>query len=81
MSGWKHAEGFRDLILYQKSRQLQHEIFKVTKSFPREKMFSLTEQIRRSSRSTGAYISESGQSEESAEYLQSLMIDPLMTDF
>ena len=60
MSGLKHATSFRDLIVYQKSRQLQREIFKITKSFPREEIFSLTDQIRRSSRSIGANISESG---------------------
>jgi len=59
MSGLKHAASFRDLIVYQKSRQLQREIFKITKSFPREEMFSLTDQIHRSSRSIGANISES----------------------
>ena len=58
MSGLKHAASFRDLIDYQKARQLQREIFKVTKSFPKEEMFSLTDQIRRSSRSVGANISE-----------------------
>ena len=59
MSGLVHAQSFRDLIVYQKSRQLQREIFKITKSFPREEMFSLSDQIRRSSRSIGANISES----------------------
>ena len=58
MSGLQHAKSFRDLIVYQKSRQLQREIFKMTKSFPREEMFSLTDQIRRSSRSIGSNISE-----------------------
>ena len=58
MSGLQHAQGFRDLIVYQKSRQLQREILKFTKSFPREEMFSLTDQIRRSSRSIGANITE-----------------------
>ena len=58
MSGLQHAQSFRDLIIYQKSRQLQREIYKTTKSFPREEMFSLTDQIRRSSRSIGSNISE-----------------------
>ena len=58
MSGLKHAASFRDLIDYQKARQLQREIFKATKTFPKEEMFSLTDQIRRSSRSVGANISE-----------------------
>jgi four helix bundle protein len=58
MSELEHASSFRDLIVYQKSRQLQREIFKVTKSFPKDEIFSLTDQIRRSSRSVGANISE-----------------------
>lgn len=58
MSGLQHAQSFRDLIVYQKNRQLQREILKLTKSFPREEMFSLTDQIRRSSRSIGANITE-----------------------
>ena len=59
MSGLVHAQSFRDLIVYQKSRQLSREIFKLTKPFPKEEMFSLTDQIRRSSRAIGANIAES----------------------
>lgn len=58
MSGLKHASSYRDLIVYQKSRQLQRDIFEVTKSFPKNEIFSLTDQIRRSSRSVGANIAE-----------------------
>ena len=58
MSRLTHAQSFRDLIVYQKSRQLSGEILKLTKSFPKEEMFSLTDQIRRSSRSIGANIAE-----------------------
>jgi four helix bundle protein len=58
MSGLQYAQSFRDLIVYQKSRQLQREIFKLTKSFPKDEMFSLTDQIRRSSRSIGANLAE-----------------------
>ncbi len=58
MSGLQHAQSFRDLVVYQKSRQLQREILKFTKSFPKEEMYSLTDQIRRSSRSVGANITE-----------------------
>jgi four helix bundle protein len=59
MSGLAHAQSFRDLIVYQKSRQLSREIFKLTKPFPKEEMFSLTDQTRRSSRAIGANIAES----------------------
>ena len=58
MSGLKHAESFRDLIVYQKGRQLQREVSALTKSFPRDEKFALTDQIRRSSRSIGANLAE-----------------------
>ena len=58
MSGLQHAQSFRDLVVYQKSRQLQREIFKLTRSFPKNETYSLTDQIRRSSRSIGANLAE-----------------------
>src|ERR1700744_3965003 len=42
---------YKDLLLYQKTFLLAMEVFNITKSFPREETFSLTDQIRRSSRS------------------------------
>ena len=42
---------YKDLILYKKSFLLAMEIFLVTKTFPKEEIYSLTDQIRRSSRS------------------------------
>ena len=50
--------GFRDLIVYQLSYKLSIEIFELTKSFPKEEKYSLTDQIRRSSRSVPTNISE-----------------------
>jgi four helix bundle protein len=50
--------GFRDLIVYQLSYQLAVEIFEITKSFPKEEKYSLTDQIRRSSRSVASNIAE-----------------------
>ena len=58
MGNLPYVQSFRDLLAYQKARQLALEIFKVTTTFPREEMFSLTDQIRRSSRSIGAQIAE-----------------------
>lgn len=42
---------YQDLLLYKKSFSLAMEIFAVTKLFPKEERYSLTDQIRRSSRS------------------------------
>jgi four helix bundle protein len=58
MSGLVHANSFRDLVVYQKARELSREIFQISKSFPRDETFSLTDQIRRSLRAIGANIAE-----------------------
>lgn len=48
----------RDLIVYQKSFSAGKRIFELSRSFPREEMYSLTDQVRRSSRSVSANIAE-----------------------
>lgn len=53
-----YAKNFRDLLAYQKARALSLELFKLTRSFPKEETYSLTDQVRRSSRSVGAQIAE-----------------------
>ncbi len=50
---------FQDLLAYQKSFDLAMKIFQITKRFPKEEMYSLTDQIRRSSRSVTVTIAES----------------------
>lgn len=55
----KLVTNYRDLDVYKAVLQFQQEVFKSSKSFPREEMYSLTDQIRRSSRSIGANIAES----------------------
>ena len=52
------AKSFRDLIVYQKARNVAKRVFEVSKSFPKEETYSLTDQGRRSSRSVGAQIAE-----------------------
>ena len=58
MSKLPYVDSYRDLLAYKKARELSSEIFQITKTFPKEEMFSLTDQIRRSSRSIGAQIAE-----------------------
>jgi four helix bundle protein len=41
---------FKDLIVYQKAFEQAMEIFEITKGFPKIEQYSLTDQIRRSSR-------------------------------
>jgi four helix bundle protein len=58
MAKLEYAASFRDLIVHRKARELSLEIFRLTKRFPKEETYSLTDQIRRSSRSMGAQIAE-----------------------
>jgi four helix bundle protein len=53
-----HARSFRDLVVYRKARTVAERIFEITKGFPKEEIYSLTDQVRRSSRSIGAQIAE-----------------------
>ncbi|WP_278377688.1 four helix bundle protein [Chryseobacterium arthrosphaerae] len=48
----------QDLKVYQKSFETAQMIYELLKSFPKEELYSLTDQIRRSSRSVTANISE-----------------------
>jgi four helix bundle protein len=50
---------FKELIVYQKAYKLAMEIFEITKGFPKDEKYSLTDQIRRSSRSVTSCIAES----------------------
>jgi four helix bundle protein len=52
------VNSFRELTVYKLARKLSLEIFATTQSFPKEEMYSLTDQIRRCSRSIGAQIAE-----------------------
>ncbi len=49
---------FQDLLAYKKSFALAMKIFEITKSFPKEEIYSLTDQVRRSSRSVPVTIAE-----------------------
>jgi four helix bundle protein len=49
---------FQDLLAYKKSFELAMLIFNISKLFPKEEKYSLTDQIRRSSRSVSVNIAE-----------------------
>jgi four helix bundle protein len=51
-------ETFKDLIVYQKAYKLAMEIFELSRGFPKEEKYSLTDQIRRSSRSVTSNLAE-----------------------
>jgi len=53
-----YARSFRELRVYQRQRELSRHIFAISKTFPPEERYSLTDQIRRAARSIGAQIAE-----------------------
>lgn len=69
--------GFRDLIVYQKSYSLAMEIFEITQLFPKEEKYSLVDQIRRSSRSVPANISEAWVKRKYPKSFVSKLLDSL----
>ena len=72
----KHKyRGYRDLKVYQLAYKLAMEIFEVTKQFPIEERFSLTDQIRRSSRSVVTNIAEAWKKRRYEKAFISKLID------
>ena len=51
-------QNFRDLKVWTKAHQLALDVYRATKSFPREELYGLTSQIRRSAVSVPSNIAE-----------------------
>jgi len=54
----RNYRGYRDLKVYTYSYQLALDIHELSKKYPREEKYSLTDQIRKSSRSVPANLAE-----------------------
>lgn len=72
---------FRDLIVYQKAYRLSMEIFELSKSFPKEEKYSLTDQIRRASRSVCSNIAEAWAKKIYAKAFVSKLTDSLGEEY
>ena len=70
-----NTKRFKELIVYQKSFDLAMEIFEVSKKFPKEEKYALTDQIRRSSRSVCANLAESYRKRNYPNYFVSKLTD------
>lgn len=57
----ERISSFKELRVYQLAFELQQDVFKASKGFPGEERYSLTDQIRRASRSIGANVAEAWQ--------------------
>lgn len=53
-----YARSFKDLRVYLKAREVSRMVFRFSQTFPKDEMYSLTDQIRRAARSVGAQIAE-----------------------
>ncbi len=58
IQGYRTVKDFRELKVWQKAHHLTLAIYKITAPFPREEMFGLTSQLRRSSASVAANLAE-----------------------
>jgi four helix bundle protein len=66
---------YKDLIVFQKAYVLAMDIFEETKNFPTEEKFSLTDQIRRSSRSVCTNFAEAYRKRRYKAYFVSKLSD------
>jgi four helix bundle protein len=66
---------FKDLRVYKLAFELQQEIFGISKRFPAEERYALTDQIRRASRSIGANLAEAWQKRRYIAHFVSKLTD------
>jgi four helix bundle protein len=66
---------FRDLVVYQETFPLAMKIFEITKKFPVEERYELTDQIRRSSRAVCRAIGEGYRKRQYPKHFSSKMSD------
>ena len=52
------TKSFQDLLVWQKGHEFVLEVYKITKSYPKEEIYGLTSQFRRASVSITANIAE-----------------------
>jgi len=67
--------GFKNLKVYQLAYESAMEIFHISKTFPKEEKYSLTDQIRRSSRSVCSNIAEGYRKRQYPKHFASKMSD------
>lgn len=67
--------GFKDLTVYKKAFEMARLVFVLSKRFPSEERFSLTDQVRRSSRSVTAQYAEGYRNKRYPAHFVSKMTD------
>jgi four helix bundle protein len=70
----KAVKTYRDLIVWEKSMQFVTDIYSITKKFPGDELYSLTNQIRRSAVSIPSNIAEGFGRNSRKEFKRFLLI-------
>ena len=65
---------YRDLIVWQKSMKMVQDVYRLTKDFPKEEMYGITSQIRKSSVSIPSNIAEGYGRRSTQDYVRFLKI-------
>ena len=68
------SKGFKDLLAWQKGMRLVEEIYKITHKFPREELYGLTSQMRRSAVSIPSNLAEGQVRKSKNEFAQFISI-------
>lgn len=67
-------QNYKELIVWRKSFQLSLEVYKITKSFPKEELYGLTSQMRRAAIAIPSNIAEGHGRRGTKEYVRFLRI-------
>src|SRR6187399_2657391 len=67
--------GFEGLEVYRNAFQLSMDVYEISRNFPKEEIYSLTDQVRRSSRSICANFAEGYKKRAYPKHFSSKMTD------
>ena len=73
----RHITHFRDLEVYQRAFRSAMRVYEITKCFPKEETYSLSDQIRRSSRSVCSNIAEAWRKRKYQAVFKSKLTDSM----
>jgi four helix bundle protein len=68
------VKSYQDLIVWQKSMELAFEVYQLSKYFPKDELYGLTNQLRRAVVSIPSNIAEGKSRNSKAEYLHLISI-------
>jgi four helix bundle protein len=74
LDGSQRISSYRDLLVWQRAMDLTVRCYEETKAFPRDEIYGLTSQMRRSASSVAANIAEGYGRESSGAYVQFLKV-------